>query len=254
MSLRLSAKRLLPERLRYRMWWLIKSPKRKNLGLKTLLLTDIKGACRGRRPGGKPVVFVCTAVYNRSKPLLSHLIGSLSECDDRDRIVLCIADNGSLDVPDLRRQVEERWKGELRWVDVEKPTQGPFNKSRVLNAALRLADGGIVAVCDADLSVPRHFVRLCESETGRYRAWFPRLMWEEMDGRLREYSEGCGVAIFRHEVLETVGLLDESFVGWGREDWEWYYRFYRRGIQAARSLEPGLVHHYHERKKWPSFP
>lgn len=247
----MNVKRLLPDSLRRTLWWLVRSGQRKTLGLKTLVVTDLKGSLVGRGIEGTPTIFACVAVYNRSGPLLNHLIDSLARCDEANRIVLCIADNGSTDVPNLREAVKARWPGELRWVDVERLAAGAkFNKSRVLNAALHLADSGIIAVCDADISVPRHFVRRCVEETGRFRAWFPNISWEEKDGRVREYNEGCGIAIVRYELLKRVGYLDESYAGWGHEDWEWYYRFYKHGIQAARSLELGIVHHYHERSKW----
>ncbi len=232
------------------LWFVFRSPQRKLLGWKTLI-TDLKGLSglvlnvifgKFRK---KENIVICTGLYNRSEHFINIFLPSLNRCKHPERIALSVSDCGSSDVSDLETQIRNIWKGDL----VFSSRSEKFTRTSAFNRAIRQRDAALYFICDADMELPANLVKLCNRYTSGSRAWFPVCRWTERDGSRRWFPEGTGMFAARKEVLDRIGLLDESITSWGAEDWELFFRMYRHGIMPLRTREAGLVHHWHEPTK-----
>lgn len=225
-------------------WFIFKSPQRKFCGWLSLI-TDFRGLCAvGFNKGNqKQHIWVCVGVKNRSEALLTHLLPSLAQLKNRERISLSIADLGSTDCDNLEAEIRSIWSGEL----IYSREEANFSRAFAFNKAIKQKGIGLVMVCDADVSVPQHLIALIDTYVTRRSAWFPVCQWqinpEAKDWKW--FSAGTGIFAADPAHLESTGLLDEKYTEWGKEDWDLFFRFYHAGIMPLRTRVQGLYHHWH---------
>lgn len=166
-------------------------------------------------------------------------------------------------------------------------TREPWNVSRARNLAFAQTEGEILVLLDADMLVPRSFLRLLDDryrKEGRDCAVVGQMLGYDCDQEVAERQllsytyyrekhlahnsrEGLGVdhrwtsqrripwslcfsalMVIPRALVETHDLyFDETFVGWGGEDLEWGYRIQRSGISIVLADELWAIHMPHAR-------
>jgi GT2 family glycosyltransferase len=107
---------------------------------------------------------------------------------------------------------------------------------------------------NSNLNVPYQLVTLDDIDEGNYKALsFPNRYFlnsgvKHFEHNLSEFKLPyiaflSGNVSVRRDQLDKVGYFDESFVGYGAEDWEIGYRLYQNGIQFV--LDP-MTASYHQ--------
>jgi hypothetical protein len=233
-------------------WFILKSPQRKKVGWQTLW-TDLEGLISVFlglfTVPSKEVIWVCVGNKNRSEFLIKYLIKSLSECTNAQQLALSVADCGSTDIVNLELEIRKIWKGTLVFSSVNEE----FQRSRAFNRAI--AQGDLVFVCDADLSVPKTLITSIRKHLTKHSAWFPICQWQEEPDRQnwKWFSAGTGIFAASQLQLSKVGKYSEVFVGWGKEDWDLFFRFYAAEIMPIRTRCRQLYHHWHPLSKPSDF-
>lgn len=144
---------------------------------------------------------------------------------------------------------------------------GPFNKSRALNAGSALARADAVLWLDGDLLLPPDFVTAAVAELDR-RGLDCLLPWGSVHylsqhnsaavatghdparcapanvHRTREGAPGMAVLV-RTAFLRAQGGMDEIFRGWGGEDNAWFHKARVLGRAAATARGDVVIHHLH---------
>lgn len=158
-----------------------------------------------------PSLSFCTAVMNRTHHLKMTLPENLASQPQRG-VEFVIANYGSRD--DLDEWIHSNFRdemrtGRIRYVRNRRPRY--FHHSKAKNCAHRAAQGDIVCNLDADNIAGRGL-------TDHLRDVFSR----ETDSLVQfvgNYSAHGRIALLRHH-FEELGGYDESFAGWGLEDYE----------------------------------
>jgi len=166
-------------------------------------------------------------------------------------------------------------------------TREPWNVSRARNLAFAHSEGEILVLLDADMLLPRSFLRTLDEKylsEARECVLVGQMLGYDCDeevteGRLLPYDDyrarhlasnsrgGLNVdarwtskrkipwslcfsalMIISKALVETHGLLfDQTFIGWGGEDLEWGYRIHRSGISIVLADELWGIHVPHAR-------
>lgn len=245
-------KKLIPNSWKYPYYWLFKSPQRQ-FGFKTLV-PDLKGVflfpflkyCY--RPQLKNLA-VCVGIKDRNYNLINHLIKSLNHCQYRDKITLSVFDCGSEDVENPETEIRKHWKGKL--IFNSQPVQ--FARAYSFNRAVMQADEALIFICDADMQVPENLLRLCNAYTSFRMVWYPIVFYlyqnkpsveSKENGYWMKFS-GKGMLACKKQDFIEIGMLNEQFTEWGREDDELWERFVKAGYCILRNRQKGLIHHWH---------
>ncbi|KAG7367926.1 chondroitin N-acetylgalactosaminyltransferase [Nitzschia inconspicua] len=149
-------------------------------------------------------------------------------------------------------------------------TNNEFNRAKAINALHRIAhhdDSSALAVIDVDLSVGPKFLRNALTfPFPQSAAYFP-IMWSEFNpesvklvnqffpalkrskfsihhGHWRQFSYGMYVIAGSDAARLS---MDESFVGWGGEDTDFFARV-RKELNVIRLHETGLTHVWHQKR------
>lgn len=153
------------------------------------------------------------------------------------------------------------------------PPDAPWNKARLLNAGLAALDTPFAATWDADVLVPPaqlqaalHGLRAGEADllvpfdgpvfdlpAEELVRRCPRLDLDALRGApLPRLDTGTGapppggIHLFARAAVQAAGGYNEHFVGWGREDDEFWHRIARLGLRRGRVAGP-LYHLRHPR-------
>jgi predicted glycosyltransferase involved in capsule biosynthesis len=242
-------KRLLPKNVKQFLWFIVKSPQRKWIGYSTLFLDLRAYVAAFFNTSKKQKITVCVGVKNRTENLLSFLITSMNACKDKDFLALSVCDCGSTDVEDLKKSIQEIWKGDLKF----ETSNQDFARTISFNRAVKMAETELVLICDADMSLPKHIVSKVVTYTGKFSAWFPVVWYTNEDGSGRYYTESTGMMACKKAQFLEVGAYDERIKKWGKEDWLLFFEFYKHGLGCIRSREPEFIHHYHNTLKPDDF-
>lgn len=238
------------KKLRQFFWFLLKSPQRKWIGWQTIW-TDIAGVVSLITRSGvikkKDIIWICVGNKNRSSSLLKYLVKSLADCEENSNLALSVADCNSTDVSDLENEIKKIWKGPLIFTVKDEP----FARSVVFNRAVNQANGEIIFVCDADVSLPKNLVPRIRKYVTSKSAWFPICQYQQSEyGKDWKWlTSGTGLFAATSAHLRKTGLYDESIKSWGKEDWDLFFRFYSAEIMPYRSRCIGLLHHWHPSEK-----
>jgi glycosyltransferase involved in cell wall biosynthesis len=251
----LSIKSYFPNWFKYPFWWLFKSPQRKIHP--SSLYSDLKGLAIFLRyqffsPGHLQPISICTGVYNRSEALLKHLLPSIEDANNKSLIEFSVADCDSNDVLNLENTIKNSTSFDIVY---NKYSQA-FSRSFAFNMAVKQCSHPLVFICDADMSIPKNIVALCNAYAAKKRAWYPIVFYLEKDKPAKETADnghwmqygGKGMLACTRKDFMEIGMLNENYTTWGKEDDELWERFVKANFVIIRYRQRGLIHHWH-----PSF-
>ncbi len=171
--------------------------------------------------------------------------------------------------------VEESDHEEIReylpsWVRyVHRPTVRPgdlFNRSAAFNAGVSLARGDLLVLHDNDMLIPRdylagavdcsakgyeainlkRFIFYLDAEASERLLELPQIEHSLPSfpvRRIVQNLEAGGSVIITREAFETIGGMDEKFLGWGGEDVEFWQRAQTRRVWNCGYLP--MIHLWH---------
>lgn len=161
----------------------------------------------------------------------------------------------------------ERLKHRYRSASVDVlPVPGEFSRARALHVgASKLQPEDLMLFIDVDIVFTSSALNRIRLNTlpGR-RLYFPIVFSQynpqvvygevgkqdrlfainEISGHWRQYGFGI-VSLYKRDYV-TVGGLDLSIQGWGKEDVELYEKVVKSGLEVFRAADRHLVHVYHE--------
>lgn len=175
--------------------------------------------------------------------LLAYLLPSLSQITQPNQFALSVADCGSTDRDDLEKQIRAIWKGELVFSSVAEP----FARAKCFNRAIQQAQGELIFVCDADMSLPKDLEKTIRKSIRKNTALFPICQWQ-IQAEIADwkwFGASTGMFAATKSQLQKTGLYDEKYTTWGKEDWDLFFRFYKADIMPYRKRVYGLYHHWH---------
>ncbi|HEX3659587.1 MAG TPA: Stf0 family sulfotransferase [Pirellulales bacterium] len=182
----------------------------------------------------------CVALMNRGDNFLK-MLASWQALEDTNH-ELIVADFGSTDV-DLRDAVASL--PQVRIVQLD----GPFNRSRGLNAAAASATGEFVFFLDADILLPKDLCSTVRSHVRAGRCYFP-ICYSLHEGSGPGLAApgwwrqtGFGLCGFHRDDFTKL-RWNESFTSWGGEDNDLRRRVAEH-LRIVRERCPGLLHLWH---------
>lgn len=251
MNLYKQIKSLIPNSLKYPLWFIVKAPQR-NLSASSLR-NDLKGIFIYLKfvlfPQRKlKRISVCTGIYNRTENYLNQLLFSLNEAKNKHMIELSVFDCGSTDTQSLYDDIRKQWQGDF----VYHAEHTKFTRSYAFNQAVQQCTSEIIFVCDADMSLPHNIVTLVNQYTGPKVVWYPICFFlfknklpkiSKQNGIWQQYASGMFAALKTDYI--NIGGLDEKFVEWGYEDTDLWERFHRDDFVVIRNRQRNFFHHWH---------
>ena len=194
---------------------------------------------------------VCVGHKNRTDRLISCLVEPITNCDQKDQIVLSLYDCGS--EGDVEREVRAIYDGPMVYTCRDEK----FTRSHSINAAVLQCSAPYVFICDADMSLPVDFVDQFKRNVAPGKAWFP-VCFSLRKGKPREITvlngwwrdTGFGMAGFFREDFVKIGGLGLRFTKWGGEDADLFERCEKAGFSVVRENCEGLYHNWHARQQW----
>jgi hypothetical protein len=165
----------------------------------------------------------------------------------------------------FRRGLSQKTSLEVDSVIFVTVTENEFHRASAINALqkkTRHQRKSVLVIIDVDMHVGPRFLFNALENVSHKTIYFP-IVWsqfrpsnvrlvEKFLGRLPTYSEHRGLwREFGYGMYSISGLdakevlMDESFVGWGGEDNDFYSRVKSKNMTIAREEEYGLVHIWH---------
>jgi hypothetical protein len=201
-------------------------------------------------------------IGHRGLARLPHLLATLrSIAGQRDAAVECIVVEQAIDA-----EVESHLPPWVRYLHTAPPDRGyDYNRAWTLNAGARAARGELLILHDNDMLVPERYAAevlarmrdgfdfidlkrftfyLSEETTTGFFAGRPIPM---QSSTIVQNLQGASIAASRAAYL-AVGGFDESFVGWGGEDNEFWERAELGGRATTYGYLP-FVHLFHAPQK-----
>lgn len=168
---------------------------------------------------------------------------------------------------DLKPQLQGRLPAWVTYLHVPPPQSDmPYNRSMAFNRGAQLARGKLLILHDNDMPVPRDYaaLNLAKAKEGYEVVNLKRFIFyldqrasdDVISGRVippapgieaivQNLQAGGSIAVTR-EAYTGIGGMDESFVGWGGEDNEFWERAETRRVYSFGSLP--LLHLWHARQ------
>lgn len=238
-------------------WFLFKSPQRNWIGVKSYWV-EFKGLLsiiflKGYRKKNSKV-WICIGLKNRTEIFSNGFLKSIKFLQDKHYIALSIYGLGGEDEisEDI---VRKHFQGQFI---LKKEDNELFSRAYAFNHAVKnaLNEGAEwIFCCDADISLPVNFVKEYGRVMRKGVAWFPICQWqiEPYSAEWKWFSAGTGLAGMHKEDWMKLGGYDESFTSWGKEDWDLFFRCYKKGIFPYRNRIDKLFHHWHKSLKPADF-
>jgi len=253
-------KSIIPVKIKRIPYYIFKSPQR-GLGYFKTYKTETAGLIywlfHGVSRKGLQPITICTGIKNRSQNYLDFVLASILKMAHQERIEIPIYDCNSDDIPRLEAKIRELWHGKLIF---QHGHNEDFTRSHSFNAAIGAANTPIIFAADADISLPEDLVKQCNKFVSRKTVWFPIVFnLDENKPAIvaKENGEwlpvGKGMFACYKWQFELIGKFDLKFTSWGGEDWDIWFRFFKKGFLPLRTRCRGMFHHYHPSLK-PSIP
>jgi GT2 family glycosyltransferase len=212
---------------------------------------DLSDTPRSEQPA------VSFLIGHRGLSRLPHLLLTLRSIAAQAAPIECIVIEQS-----EREEIRGQLPGWVRYVHQPVPAGAPYNRAATFNLAATLAQGEVLVIHDNDMLVPRGYAAelLDRADEGYEAIDLKRFIFylrqkdsEAVFARgglsLRERSEvviqnlhGGSVAVTRTGYA-AIGGMDETFVGWGGEDVEFWER--AETLRATRFGYLPIVHLWH---------
>ncbi|MFY8021382.1 MAG: galactosyltransferase-related protein [Bacteroidia bacterium] len=246
------SKKYIPQFIKFPLWFLFKAPQRK-IGLYTIWL-DIKGITHYLIQTFNPTqelapISICVGTKNRSKIFIRNFVRSLNNCKHPHLIELSVFDCDSNDVANFEELIRKEFQGKL----IFKSENIPFSRAVAFNKAVLQSTNDLIFICDADFSIPKNIVSMVNKFTDSQQAWFP-IVFYLYKNKPEFYSPkngewmiwgGKGILACQKKDFLKIGMIDETFIGWGGEDEELWQRFYQNKFVIIRNRCKELLHHWH---------
>lgn len=190
-------------------------------------------------------------IGHRGAARRSHLMKTLEAIAAQDIAIECIVVEQS-----VQRTVEPRLPKWVHYIHTPIADDNlPYNRSWAFNVGVRAARGPILVLHDNDFLIPAAYAREASArvERGAEIADLKRFMFylDERSSptpeRVTQNLLGGGSLVAMRDVYFAIGGFDESFVGWGGEDNDFWERAQTRRVDAFGSLP--LVHLWHAPQK-----
>jgi hypothetical protein len=249
----LKVKKIIPNSIKFPLWWVFKSPQRKIAP--SIILADLAGLIiylyRSLIPAaGMKRISICTGLYNRSEQYLNHLLPSIKRMKSKEYIELSVYDCGSSDLANLESAIREQWKGSLVYASEQKA----FSRSYALNKAIDQSKNEYVFICDADMSLPPDFVERFSDFVTTKSVWYPIYFFLFPNKQTAVSNEngvwetyGSKGMFGSHKItFNKVGKLNEDFHAWGHEDTDLWERYHKFGYIVIRNKQKNFFHHWHK--------
>lgn len=164
-------------------------------------------------------------------------------------------------------EIAARLPGWVRYVHTPAPRAMPYSRAWAFNVGARVARGGLLVLHDNDMLVPRSYAaealavrrggfeimnlkRFIFYLGGRASARvFAGSSVAGRPGRVVQNLEGGGSVVADRAAYFEVGGFDESFVGWGGEDNEFWERGSVRAVWPWGYLPIVHLRHGHQPEK-----
>ena len=217
------------------------------------------------------VVFIIASFARRQH--LQRLITQINVLSkhDKGRTTACVA--GQTNDPEdisIRTQVAQVATFDPQVIEIH--TSDPFNKARNLQACIDTLDPHDIAfVMDVDLRLPKDLPNKARRYTRQGSLVYSPIIWYEPNPSLERTvsdvrtfdhirlpiaermewlqlaSAGPGIIAFYASDGKRAGGFDtKTFASHGFEDTDFFFRLKRAGLEFARVVERGLVHHFHK--------
>jgi hypothetical protein len=200
-------------------------------------------------------------IGHHGKDRLPHLLTTLQSIAAQQGVSFeCLVIEQS-NVPEIKESLPS-W---VRYVHSLIPQPDlPYNRSQAFNAGARVARGKILVLHDNDMLVPQHYgsqiVRICNlgheiinlkrfifylSQEHSQRLFFSECSLTSVPPEtvVQNLEAGGSVAVKRRAYF-ALGGFDESFVGWGGEDDEFWER--AQTLQVWEHCYLPIVHLWHQ--------
>lgn len=248
-------KQYFPYHVRFVPWFIFKSPQRK-FGYLITYRTDIGGlitfigkylASLFKRKALQPVS-ICTGLKNRSENYLHFVLDSVLQMENQEKIELSVFDCHSTDITALENKIREKWKGKLVFTSQD----CDFARAFTFNRAINQASNELIFAADADMTLPKNLVKLCNKFVSKKSVWFP-ICFDLKENKPAVISEengywrsgGFGMfAAYKRQFFKA-GKYNEKYKTWGKEDFDLWKGFYLKGFFPIRNRCEGLFHNYH---------
>jgi len=199
---------------------------------------------------------VSFVIGHRGLDRLPHLLTTLRSIAGQSEVAVeCVVVEQS-----ATREIESQLPPWVRYVHT--PSSDDYNRAWTLNAGVAAARGEVVVLHDNDMLVPARYAAECLARVGE--GWdfleLKRFTFYLDAGRTREvFDTGIiptavpstivqnllgATIVARRDAYRAIGGFDESFVGWGGEDNEFWERA-EVGAKAYRFGYLPFLHLYH---------
>ena len=150
------------------------------------------------------------------------------------------------------------------------PMIGEFSRSKAIERGLEgLCPDSLVLLMDVDVHLTADFLHRVSLNTKRgIQAYFPVVFTQyrphilcsgkadchgnktnfnfgQDDGIWRSFGYGIA-ASYKSDVIK-VGGFNTLIKGWGKENVDFFYKCIKNGLRIFRSVDPGLLHVYHDK-------
>lgn len=129
----------------------------------------------------------------------------------------------------------------------------PWSRSKALNIGIRRAQGEFVCTNDIDMVFPSDWIKrvlslnLNKGNTYYFPTYFlPKGFsdWSALSSYQKEvYEQHKGIAIYHKDTLHEIGAYDESYVFWGQEDEDLFYRLEANGNKTHWLNREYVIYH-----------